>query len=63
MVDRVNGILDTGWNASQFVDGAAFHWYGTNLENYVALEQVHSEHPDLVLLAMEETLKWPWHLL
>jgi glucosylceramidase len=59
MVDRVNDILDTGWNASQFVDGAAYHWYGANLENYVALEQVHSEHPDLVLLATEATLKWP----
>ena len=69
MVDRVNDILAAAdkaaiqkkkdGNGAEYVDGAAFHWYGNNLNNYGALEEVHSQHPELTLLATEATLKWP----
>ena len=66
MVDRVNDIIaaaekasSSSSSSSSFVDGAAFHWYGNNLNNYEALEEVHAQHPELQLLATEATLKYP----
>jgi len=58
MVDRVDEILAQP-GAREVADGVAFHWYGANLNNYDALQQLHEKYPDLNLLATEATLKWP----
>ena len=63
MLDRVNSILSArgseSTTAANFSHGVAFHWYGANLHNYDALAKLHEEHPELMLLATEATLKWP----
>ncbi len=58
MIDRVKDILGDS-NASQYVDGVAFHWYGDNLKNYQFLEQLHTMYPSMPLLATEATLESP----
>jgi glucosylceramidase len=58
MTEYVSVIMQDA-QAAKFVDGVAFHWYGDNLNNYDALQQVHNEYPDLPLLATEATLMAP----
>merc|ERR1712000_443213 len=58
MTEYVSTIMQDE-QASQYVDGVAFHWYGDNLDNYQALVQVHDQYPDLPLLATEATLMAP----
>merc|ERR1712232_811957 len=58
MTDYVSTIMQDA-QAAQYVDGVAFHWYGDNLDNYQALEEVHNTYPNLPLLATEATLMAP----
>jgi glucosylceramidase len=58
MTDYVSTIMQDA-QAAQYVDGVAFHWYGDNLNNYQALDEVHEAYPNLPLLATEATLEAP----
>jgi len=58
MMEYVSTVMQDE-QAAKYVDGVAFHWYGDNLDNYQALEQVHADYPNLPLLATEATLMAP----
>ena len=59
MMDFVTAIMDDT-EAAQYVDGIAFHWYGSFLKNYQDLADVHEKYPSIPLYATEATLEKPW---